>query len=254
MQKNQEFKITGKCKDAEDQQNAPLIRCSTLKEKSPKTILPMQSSGVLVTRSDAFLTGQDGGLVKMDVKPVPGGGFKPGSHGSVKTLTGSWQRVAISRDPNGIALLPPLTVRDWRLIDDEIDRERYDNPRWIRLHDNDRDYWQSVLVQGQAALLPAPFEHILTRLTRLKLQKPTQTMNEQAVSVFLEDICEHLERRDYAYFAIDQGIINLIEQEDDKFFPTMKVLIKYIHPIHWKLKKRISKIEELLKQSIKKEH
>ncbi|MEZ5759219.1 MAG: hypothetical protein R3D86_13450 [Emcibacteraceae bacterium] len=140
------------------------------------------------------------------------------------------------------------------MIDDEIDRERYDNPRWVKLHDNDRDYWQSVLVQGQAALLPAPFEHILTRLTRLKLQKPTQAMNEQAVSVFLEDICEHLERRDYAYFAIDQGIITLIEQEDDKFFPTMKVLIKYIHPIHWKLKKRISKIEEILKRNIKKEH
>lgn len=109
-----------------------------------------------------------------------------------------------------------------------------------------------MLIQGQAALLPSPFEHILTRLTRLKLQKPTQAMDEQATAVFLEDLSEHLERRDYSYFAIDQGIMTLIEQEDDKFFPTMKVLFKYIHPIHWKLKKRITAIEEILKRNINK--
>ena len=76
-------------------------------------------------------------------------------------------------------------------------------------------------------------------------------MSEQATAVFLEDIAEHLEKRDYSYFAIDQGIIALIEQEDDKFFPSMRVLLKYIHPIHWKLKKRIAKIEEILKRNVK---
>jgi len=116
---------------------------------------------------------------------------------------------------------------------------------------NDEVYWGQVLVQGQAALLTSPFENTLMRLTRLKLQKPTQSMNEQATAVFLEDITEHLEKRDYSYFAIDQGIIALIEQEDDKFFPSMRVLLKYIHPIHWKLKKRIAKIEEILKRNVK---
>jgi hypothetical protein len=66
---------------------------------------------------------------------------------------------------------------------------------------------------------------------------------------FLEDICEHLERREYSYFAIDQGIMQLIEREDDKFFPSMKVLLKYIHPLHWTLKKRIDKIIEVLKRN-----
>ena len=97
--------------------------------------------------------------------------------------------------------------------------------------------------------MQAPFEHVLTRLTRLKLQKPTQYMDEHSVAVFLEDICEHLEKREYCYYAIDQGISNLLECEDDKFFPTMKVLLKYIHPLHWKLKQRISKLQEILKQN-----
>lgn len=138
------------------------------------------------------------------------------------------------------------------MIDDEIAREKYVNTRQSVIKVNEELYWAQVLVQGQAALLASPFEHILTRLTRLKLQKPTQTMDEQATSVFLEDLSEHLEKREYSYFAIDQGIMTLIEQEDDKFFPTMKVLLKYIHPIHWKLKKRITKIEEILKRNIKK--
>jgi len=139
------------------------------------------------------------------------------------------------------------------LIDDEIDGEKYDNPRRVIILTNDEAYWSEILVQGIAALEPSPFEHILTRLTRLKLQKPTQAMDPNAVSVFLEDISEHLERRCYSYHAIDEGIMALIESEDDKFFPTMKVLLKYIHPVHWKLKKRISKIEEILKRNIKKD-
>ena len=77
-------------------------------------------------------------------------------------------------------------------------------------------------------------------------------MDEHSVAVFLEDICEHLEKREYCYYAIDQGISNLLECEDDKFFPTMKVLLKYIHPIHWQLKQRISKIQQILKKNINK--
>ena len=104
-------------------------------------------------------------------------------------------------------------------------------------------------MQGLAALEPCGFEHVLTRLTRLKLQKPTQFMDDHAVAVFLEDICDHFERKAFGYFAIDEGIRTLIEREDDKFFPTMKVMLKYIHPIHWKLKQRVRMIEELLKQN-----
>lgn len=115
----------------------------------------------------------------------------------------------------------------------------------------DEEKWAAILVQGRAALLKSPFELTLTRLTRLKLQKPTQAMEEEAVAVFLEDICDHFERRGFCYYAIDEGINRLIEREDEKFFPTMKTLISYIHPIHWSLKSRMNMVEKLLKRNFK---
>ena len=115
----------------------------------------------------------------------------------------------------------------------------------------DEEKWAGILVQGRAALLKSPFELTLTRLTRLKLQKPTQTMEEEAVAVFLEDICDHFDRRGFCYHAIDEGISRLIEREDEKFFPTMRTLISYIHPIHWDLKSRIDMVEKLLKRNFK---
>lgn len=231
--------------------NARSTKYSTPAVKSQKNIWNMRKSKVLTTQNECSLIGLGGGLVKMDIKREPMGGMRLGKRGCVKMSTGNWQEVEIRLEETGLACVPPLKERDWRLIDDEIAREKYDNRLNTAIAVNDEVYWGQVLIQGQAALLTSPFENTLMRLTRLKLQKPTQSMNEQATAVFLEDITEHLEKRDYSYFAIDQGITALIEQEDDKFFPTMKVLLKYIHPIHWKLKKRIAKIEEMLKRNIK---
>lgn len=76
-------------------------------------------------------------------------------------------------------------------------------------------------------------------------------MDEKSVAVFLEDICDHFERRGFCYHAIDEGITNLIEREVEKFFPTIRTLISYIHPIHWTLKSRVDMVEELLKRNFK---
>ncbi|MBT5187693.1 MAG: DUF1376 domain-containing protein [Kordiimonadaceae bacterium] len=176
-------------------------------------------------------------------------GSPPGKHGYVKMSTGNWLKVDIKRDNHGTAVVPPLRGRDWRLIDTVIDSRIYDSEKSVKIKEKDEKFWAEILMQGSAALDVAPFEHVLSRMTRLKPQKPTQHMDEQAVSVFLEDICSHLERRGYSYHAIDQGINTLIEREDDKFFPTMKVLLKYIHPLHWQLKQRIKKLQEILKQN-----
>lgn len=232
--------------------NAPSIRCSIPKEKCPTTTEPMPTARDLRGQTVSLWTGLDGGLVKMAVKPGSGVGLRPGKHGCVRMSTGNWLEIKIEQDETGLVAVPPLKGRDWHLIDVEIDSEKYDNARNVTIAPEQEAYWAKVLLQGSAALEPCPFEHILTHLTRLKLQKPTQAMDEFAVAVFLEDISEHLERREYCYHAIEQGIINLIEREDDKFFPTMKVLLRYIHPIHWKLSKRISKIEEILKRNINK--
>lgn len=140
------------------------------------------------------------------------------------------------------------------MIDDEIakERHRWKNDKSIKspvIAAKDEEKWAAILLQGKAALLKSPFELTLTRLTRLKLQKPTQFMEEEAVAVFLEDICDHFDKRGFSYHAIDEGINRLIEREEDKFFPTMRTLISYIHPIHWALKSRIDMIEDLLKRN-----
>lgn len=135
------------------------------------------------------------------------------------------------------------------MIDIEIASEAHYQPQICLIKLENEMSWAKILIQGLAACETSPFELTLMRLARLKLQKPTQYMDEHAVAVFLEDICVHLQSRAYCYHAIDKGIMRLIECEDDKFFPTMKILLKYIHPIHWRLKKRIVKIEEILKRN-----
>ncbi len=233
----------------EKRQNVPSMKSLTPTERSLMTIGNLLKKWGYQPRKGISRIGPVGGLVKMGVKPAREGGFKPGKHGCVRISTGKWLEMPITKNEAGVALPPPLKGRDWHLIDDEIDSKNYHNPRKIFFKPEDEEYWFQVLIQGQASLECSPFEHTLTRLTRLKLQKPTQTMDPQATSVFLEDICDPLEQREYSYPAIDEGITRLIELEDDKFFPTIKVLIKYIHPVHWQLKRRISKLEEILKRN-----
>lgn len=166
----------------------------------------------------------------------------------------------IQTDQHGFALEPSLTAHDWRLIDEENVKARGNTRRRLgsngieTIEDYDKiqvseefeDRFLPVLIQGQAALTASPFEHTLTRLTRLKLRKPTQGMSEEETAIFLEDTCEMLEKRGYCYRAIDQGITNCQEREDSPFFPTDKILLKYIHKEHWELQERIEKLHEMI--------
>jgi hypothetical protein len=235
-------------KNIRDWRDATLM----LMARSLKNIESMLKKKDCGTLSGPLKTGLIGGLVRMDERPAHGDGSPHGRHGSVKISNGMFLKINVKRDSQGIALVPQLKGRDWQLIDAAIASERYDYQRLPKIIPKDEVFWGGVLVQGVAALEVSPFEHTITRLTRLKLQKPTQAMDENAVAVFLEDLSEHLERRKYSYHAINEGIIRLIEREEDKFFPTMKVLLKYIHPVHWQLKQRLKKLEEILKQNHKK--
>lgn len=119
----------------------------------------------------------------------------------------------------------------------------------------DQRKYACVLIQAEAATRPSPFEATLTRLTRLKLQKPTQAMDETSISVFLEDLADMLEQDGYCYQAIDEGITKLIKMEKDKWFPTYDTLRKYIYPIHYKYKRRADKLGEMLgRPTLRKSH
>lgn len=112
----------------------------------------------------------------------------------------------------------------------------------------DKPKWAKVLIQLRAATAPSEFEATVTRLTRLKLQKPTQTMDAASVSVFLEDIADMLTQDGYGYPAIDQGITELIRKEKERFFPTYERLRHYIYPTQYKFKRRADKLEEMLQR------
>tara|TARA_R110000772_G_scaffold9232_1_gene30347 strand:- start:868 stop:1584 length:717 start_codon:yes stop_codon:yes gene_type:complete len=186
------------------------------------------------------------GLTKPDKVQLKYHGSGHGGTGFAVHSKGGEVQHQIQMDQQGFAAEPQLTGQDWLLIDEEIRNESNNFYDKIVPSEKFEDGYLPVLIQGKAALRASPFEQTLTRLTRLKLRKPTQTMNESEISVFLEDTCEMLEKRGYCYRAIDEGITQLLEREDEKFFPTDKVLLKYIHPIHWKLKQRVDKLDEML--------
>lgn len=237
----------------EKTRNVPSTPSLTPMEKSLKNIESLLRAKGYQTLGVPLKTGPIGGLVKMDERQESAAGSPHGNPASVKTLNGNWRKIKISRDKTGIALAPQLKERDWLLIDGEIAAEKYNRESRVLIKEGDQDYWLENLAQGRAALEVSPFEHTLSRLTRLKLQKPTANMDENATAVFFEDLCDHFEARGYCYHAIDQGITRLIEREEDKFFPTMKMLLCYIHPLHWTLRERVRVLENILHRSINKE-
>lgn len=152
----------------------------------------------------------------------------------------------IQMGTEGLPLEPPLTAQDWQLVDTEIHSEIYTNPRKFEVGLEAEKKWMPILIQGNAATRAAPFEYVVTRLARLKLMRPTQAMSEQEMGIFFGDVADLLIERQYCYTAIDQGIKALLRQDKGTFFPTIEVLEKYICPVHYKLKRRVDKLHEML--------
>lgn len=185
----------------------------------------------------------EGELVKLQLRQT---GSQRGVIGSSVLSNGETVEHTITMDEVKLPQEPPLTGQDWRLIDAEIHSEIYTNARTFGVSLEAERKWMPVLIQGNAATRPAPFEHVVTRLARLKLLRPTQVMSEQEIGIFFSDVAELLIERGYCYTALDQGIKALLRQDKGNFFPTIEVLEHYIHPIHYKLKRRVDKLHEVL--------
>jgi hypothetical protein len=102
------------------------------------------------------------------------------------------------------------------------------------------------LVQITAASQTSPFEATIALLARLRLQKPKESMDETEMGRFFKDVAAQLEEKGYCYYAINQGIKDIINKETDVWFPQMYTLNKYIAPIDYKVKQRRRKLEEML--------
>ena len=189
------------------------------------------------------------GSPDQDRLPLNFVGRERGVTGCVKLKSGEEITHAIQIGTAGLPVAPQLTGQDWRLIDIEIQTEIYTEPRKFNVSEEGKNKLLPVLIQGKAAIRPAPFEYVITRLTRLKLLKPTQRMDETEVSSFLSDVAELLIEREFCYTAIDDGIKALLRQEKGEFFPTIERLEHYIYPIHFKMKRRYDKLHEVLSRS-----
>ncbi len=154
--------------------------------------------------------------------------------------------VDIQMGTHGLPIAPTLTEQNWQSVDLELDTENTEYPRVNQVSLKAEKLWMLTLLQGKAAIRVAPKEHIITRLARLKTIKQTKNMEEAQSAVFFEEITNMLYSEGYCYTAIDEGITRLIKREKDKWFPGPQKLIEYIHPIHWKLKRRIDKLQEIL--------
>lgn len=183
-----------------------------------------------------------------------------GQHAMQLSLTGSQRGVTASScisngeiisvevqmGTSGLPTAPTLTEQNWQSIDRELDTENTEYPRINEVSLKAEKLWTLTLLQGHAAIRVAPKAHIILRLARLKTIKQTKNMDEKQTAVFFEEITNMLHSEGYCYTAIDEGITRLIKREKDKWFPSPQKLIEYIHPIHWKLKRRIDKLHEIL--------
>lgn len=226
--------------------NAALIPSSTLTDQSRKNTKITQRKQGLEKSNKLSVIGQIGGLVRVEERPVRTDGSEPGKRASVKMSTGKMLSVKIKTDQRGIATVPLLTPAQWQSVDEEIRMSIYDNPLKYKITDKFENDYAPALAQARAALVICEWKALIELLMILKLQKPTQKMDTTSMSVFLETFADLLISDGYSFFSIAEGIKNFLKRSDDKYFPNYKTLNGYIYPIHYKLKRRADKLEEMI--------
>ena len=178
-------------------------------------------------------------------------GSQRGVIGSGQLSSGEVITREIEIGTHGLPVMPTLKEQSWRLIDQEISTEGYDNPSVCKVTLDSEKKWMPELIQINAAMRVCPRADIVLRLLRLKTIRQTKNMDEVQTSVFFGEIADMLIAQGFCYTAIDEGIMKIVSQTTDKrargpFFPSPDILIEYIYPIYWKMKRRKDKLHEIL--------
>lgn len=225
----------------------------TLKQKKTKSIQEclantknlhfQKESSTLKKHGKSLSTIGGDGLDKLQLKLT---GSQHGVTASGCISNGEIISVEVQMGAHGLPTAPTLTEQNWQSIDLELDTEKNEYPRINKCSLKAEKLWILTLLQGRAAIRVAPKAHIITRLARLKTIKQTKNMDEAQTAVFFEELTNIFYNEGYCYTAIDEGITRLVKREKDKWFPGPQKLIEYIHPIHWKLKRRVEKLGEIL--------
>ena len=144
--------------------------------------------------------------------------------------------------------MPVLTGQELRLIDAELKN------RNNGLHDRaiiTSSFVEKItpwLIQARAALQEPDYEAVITLLTRLRFQLPTQNMSAEVSAVFLEDRYEII--KCYGFFAIKKGIDEIYKYHDGDFFPSPRVMHKYMGPINTQLNARVWIAEKMVNRAV----
>lgn len=128
----------------------------------------------------------------------------------------------------------------------------YANPDEYKLPkilEKDLELWGKTYIQGMAALEPAPIQNIDALIGVLRIKRPMQKMNGKDMKMFLTLTSKFLHESGFGYFAIEEGIRNLMLRDEGQFFPTDQVLQKYIYPVNYKFKHKMSLLGKMLEQS-----
>ncbi len=118
-----------------------------------------------------------------------------------------------------------------------------------KIPEQDIELWGKTYIQGMAALEPAPIKSIDVLVGALKVKRPTQRMSDSDLKMFLKLTAKFLHESGYGYFAIEQGIKNLLMKDEGQFFPTDQLLQKYIYPVNYKLKHKMNLLGRMLEKS-----
>jgi len=124
-----------------------------------------------------------------------------------------------------------------------------DDYRLPKIPPNDLEMWGKTYIQGMAALEPISMKAAIIEITKLRARKPMQNMENSAVKVFIGATAGYLVRAEYPYFAVDQGIFNLVMNETNEFFPNDNTLRKYIYAANYKFKQKMNLLGKMLEQS-----
>lgn len=178
-------------------------------------------------------------------------GLPHGEIGYATTTTGRQIQIKINVDRMGVATEPRLTQHQASLLDDAAGSKNYLNVKLPVIPDEKEEELIRLYIQGMANLKPAPDDLIIRKLTSLKLQRPTQNMSSVEIEIFMNDLTDQIIDDGYCFESVEQGINNILKFEDGAFFPTYKIMRKYISPIHYKKKTRIDMLGELLENKHK---
>jgi len=134
----------------------------------------------------------------------------------------------------------------------ESQTSTYANPddyRLPKIPEKDLDHWGKMYIQGMAALQPAPIRAIDVLIGALRIKRPMQKMSDKDMEMFLKLTAKFLHESGFGYFAVEEGIKNLLLRDEGKFFPTDQLLQKYIYPVNYRLKHKLNLLGKVLEQS-----